>query len=223
MTKMEEMYEGNFLDALDLPEGALVPVEVEAIADPGSEKDAAGKTIKNAIVSFKGKSKRLILNRTNYKNLKAMFGRRPNDWIGKQIKIQRRYLDAAHAFGVQNTMCIRIVPPVGTPILKSAAQYMGSPTPYGQDGKPAQPREQKPAQKPPPKPAPEPDAKPDEPSELDKWLRAVAMLQTLEACSVFQESTLGQCPEAIRPQVEQALVEHMKKVPESQTGESDGK
>jgi hypothetical protein len=129
--KMAERYEGAFLDALDLPECVEVSVTIESIVEPFAEKDAAGKPIKSAILAFKGKHKRLVLNKTNFKNLKAMFGRSPDDWIGKAIKIQRRYLDAAHGFGVNNTLAIRIIPPVGTPILKSAANFMGSSTPCG--------------------------------------------------------------------------------------------
>lgn len=129
----EAQYEGNFLDALDLPPGEDVRVTIESIAEPGTEKDAAKKVIKQGILSFKDKHKRLILNKTNYRNLKAMFGRNTADWIGKQIVIQRRYLEAARAFGIHNTLCIRIVPPVGTPILRSAAMFMGSPTPYQEE------------------------------------------------------------------------------------------
>jgi len=143
--RMAERYEGHFLDALDLPEGTLVPVTIEGMVEPLAERDASGKVIKSAILSFAGKEKRLILNKTNYKNLKAMFGKSPQDWIGKPIHIQRRYLDAAHAFGIDNTMAIRIIPPKGTPILKSAANYMGQALPYGATAKPKPAEEPEPA------------------------------------------------------------------------------
>jgi|GEM_PF-3186664 len=130
MNPIEERYEGNFIDALDLPEGELVAVTVEKVAAPRTERDSAKKVIKNAIISFSGWSKRLVLNKTNYRNLKAMFGTDPDKWIGQRIRIQRRYLDAARGFGIQNTLCVRIVPPIGTPILNSAANYMGQPHPY---------------------------------------------------------------------------------------------
>jgi hypothetical protein len=140
-SKIEDRYEGAFLDALDLPEGTLVPVVIESVADPYSEKDTRGKVIDHAVLTFKGKQKRLILNKTNFKNLKAMFGKSPSAWIGKTINIQRRYLRAAQGFGTENCLAIRIVPPVGTPILKSAANFMGSPHPYGDTPKPQRQRE----------------------------------------------------------------------------------
>jgi len=129
MTRLEERYEGNFLEAIDLPEGAHVPVVIEAIADPDTQKDGAGKTIRKAIVAFKGKGKRLILGKTNYRVLKAMLGADRAKWIGQTVQLQRRYLPADRAFGVPNELCIRVVPPHGTPIPKSARDYMGTTRP----------------------------------------------------------------------------------------------
>ncbi len=150
---MDERYEGNFFDALELPEGELLAVTIEHVADPNTERDSAKKPITNAILSFTGQHKRLIINRTNYKNLKAMFGKDPAGWIGRRINIQRRYLDAARGFGQINTLCVRIVPPIGTPILKSAANFMGQPHPYhGEQAERAKKAESKAAPKPEPKP-----------------------------------------------------------------------
>ena len=195
--KMAERYEGTFLDALDLPEGAEVQVTIEAIVEPGAEKDSAGKLIKSAIISFVGKRKRLILNKTNWKNLKAMFGPKSIDWVGQQIKLQRRYLDAAHGFGINNTLAIRIIPPKGTPILKSAANFMGSPAPYGD------------VPKLPPKVALTPAPEPTAPKfSLADWLNGIRILTSPTACEEYRAKILPDCPEAIRGEVEQALVAH---------------
>lgn len=198
MTKMEERYEGNYLDALDLPEEKLVPVVIESVAEPFSEKDSSGKPIKNAIISFKGKSKRLIINTTNFKNLKAMFGRNPNDWLGKTVSIQRRYLDAQHAFGIQNTLCIRIVPPVGTPILRSAANFMGKATPYGDVPKPQQSKQNKPKTQ-------------DNglPGDVQGWVEGFTCFHTRELCEEWRRDWLPKCPDGIRAAVEQKLNEHI--------------
>lgn len=195
-TPMESRYEGQFLDALDLPQGVEVPVVIESIAEPCSEMDAATKPIKSAILAFKGKTKRLILNKTNFKNLKAMFGRDPKDWIGKTVKIQRRYLDAAHGFGVQNTLCIRIIPPVGTPILKSAANFMGSVNPYGDVPQQQQPTSKK-----------NTTSNGKSPLDLQHWLTGIKTLQSSETCAEFRATVLADCPDAIRVDVERALAE----------------
>lgn len=191
--KLRERYEGQFLDALDLPEGTLVPVEVEAIALPYSEKDARGKVIDLAILSFKGKTKRFILGKTSYKIMKAMFGGDHRQWIGKTIHIQRRYLDAARGFGVNNTLAIRVIPPAGTPILRSAANYMGQPHPYAEKGQPAR------------KPPTKHDA------ELTQWLTAVSALASLAECEEFGP-TLETCPATIRAQVDEAFAKQQEKL-----------
>jgi hypothetical protein len=205
---MEDRYEGHFLDALDLPEGKLVPVVIEHIADPLSEKDSSGKPIKSAILAFKGKSKRLILNTTNFKNLKAMFGRDPQEWIGRTVSIQRRYLDAAHGFGVNNTLAIRIIPPAGTPILKCAANFMGSATPYGDLPRP-------PAK---PKEPPKKESKTSPlPEDLQSWIAGFECCTTPAMCKQFRDEMLPQCSESIRGQVEEALAKHEASITETAT------
>lgn len=205
---LEERYEGNFLDALDLPEGKLVAVVIEAVAEPNTERDSAKKPIKNAILSFKGKSKRLVINKTNYKNLKAMFGRDPEAWLGKTVNIQRRYLDGAHGFGVNNTLCIRIVPPVGTPILKSAANFMGQPHPYGDV-----PQQQvMPAQEKLKQPAPDPPAETPTDKVLREWLTAVEALKSVEGGDEFHTTLLPTVPKEIKQQVVDAWALKMAKL-----------
>jgi hypothetical protein len=125
MTRIDDRYEGDFLKSDDLPEGVAVNVVIESVADPDTEKDAAGKVIKKAIVKFAGKHKRLILGKTSYRVLKTMLGADPEKWIGQPIQIQRRYLPAERAFGVKNEMCIRVVPPEGTPLPKTVRECMG--------------------------------------------------------------------------------------------------
>lgn len=133
--KFAERYEGNFLEAADIPEGAEAKVEIAAVVPPDSEKDKAGKVIKKAIVQFHGRNKRLVLGKTNYRVLKMLFGAQPEQWVGKEVVLQRRYLDAAHGFGVHNEMCLRILPPIGTPIPKNVRDYLGTREPQPERSK----------------------------------------------------------------------------------------
>lgn len=125
MTRIEDKYEGDFLEALDLPEGVLANVVIEAISPPDTEQDKAKKLIKKAIVKFKDRKKRFILNKTAYRTLKMLLGADTESWIGQPIQIQRRYLPAERAFGVKNEMCVRVIPPDGTPIPKSVRDFLG--------------------------------------------------------------------------------------------------
>lgn len=126
MSILEDRYEGTFLEAIDLPEGVVAKVVIEALVPPDKEQDAAGNVIKKAILAFQGRKKRLILNKTNYRMLKVILGADPVKWIGQEVGITRRYLDAKHAFGVENEMCIRVIPSPGTPIPKSVRDFLGS-------------------------------------------------------------------------------------------------
>lgn len=211
--KTEERYQGHYLDALDLPEGALVPVEIEAWTPPDTEKDSSGKLIKLGILTFKGKKKRLILGKTSFRMIKAQHGPTPKDWIGKKIHLQRRYLEASKGFGTPNCLCIRVVPPVGTPVLKSALNFMGSPTPYGPDGKPTAPKQ---AAKATPKqePAHEPPTNGNGhlTATLAEWKQGIQVMTTLASCEEFRATQLPECPEDIRAAVELFIVNREEEI-----------
>ena len=127
---MEDRYEGNFLEGSDLPEGKRLSITIEEVIPPGTEKDSSGKVILKAIIAFKGAKKRMILGKTSYGVLKVLFGKDETQWIGKQIDLMRRYLPSKFAFGVHNEMCVRVVPPDGTPLPGKVIKYLGRPTPY---------------------------------------------------------------------------------------------
>lgn len=132
-----DQYEGNFLRGEDLPEGVVIPVTISGFVPPQAEKDARGKTIDKAILSFAGKDKRLILCKTSFRIVKLLHGSvgdEPYDgWTGKEVNIQRRYLHRLCAFGVHNELCVRIVPPVGTPVPGRLIRFLGRAKPYAED------------------------------------------------------------------------------------------
>lgn len=128
--KMIEQYEGPYLEAKNLPEAALVRVEIESIDDPGTVKDAKGKLIDKAIVHFKGKKKGLILAKVNYDCLCFILGPNPAEWIGKTVTIQRRYLPSKrNPRHIDNYPCIRVIPPKGTPVSGKVLDFIGTKAP----------------------------------------------------------------------------------------------
>ena len=108
---MASQFSGNFLDASDLPKGKTVVVTISDVVAPNVERDATKKMIDKAILSFSGKQKRLILNKTNAKIIKMSHGE-PSNWVGQKITLTVRLL--AEAFGQKNVPVIRVVPPPGT-------------------------------------------------------------------------------------------------------------
>lgn len=127
---MQERYEGRFLEAADFPEGQVRHFIVQAVIPPGTEKDAKGKPIKEAILMFTDEPKGLVVNKTNYRVLRLLFGDSEH-WIGKEVRIMRRYL--REAFGIRNEHCLRIVPPKGTPMPGRVMKFMGAAVPYQED------------------------------------------------------------------------------------------
>lgn len=125
-TRMAEMYEGNYLCGLDLPHP--VEVEIEAVAQPGTEKDAGGKLIKEAILSFKGARKRLVVKTVHWCVIAAMHGKDESKWPGKKITLACRYLK--EFMGEHNVPCVRVIPPAGTAIPRRIVRFMGAPKPF---------------------------------------------------------------------------------------------
>lgn len=78
------LFPGRFIKAADL-RGKDVTLTISAvvvdelIGDKGTEM--------KGIVSFAGKKKQLVLNKTNGLCLKQMFGRETDGWIGKRVTI----------------------------------------------------------------------------------------------------------------------------------------
>jgi hypothetical protein len=80
----DELYPGRFLHAADL-KGKKVTVRIsdvtleELIGDKGAQV--------KGLMSFEGKDKQFALNKTNGILIKAMFGRKLGDWVGKRITL----------------------------------------------------------------------------------------------------------------------------------------
>lgn len=127
--KMSGRFEGRFLDALDIMAAKKdVTVTITDIVAPDTERDAKNKLIDKAILSFKGASKRFILTKINEKILKAIHGKAPSKWIGKEITLTVRYLK--EAFNEENLPAIRIVPPPDMPLTFAMRKHYGKSTPW---------------------------------------------------------------------------------------------
>ena len=120
MNDRRSPYEGNYIEALDISKP--VKLIISEVVNEFQEKSADGRPIDRIILKFQKAQKGLILNKTNYRVMWAMFGKTRTDWIGKEIVLCRRYINA---FGDRNVMCIRIWPPKGTPLPRSVLTKLG--------------------------------------------------------------------------------------------------
>ena len=80
----DELYPGRFIKAGDLKGRdwtlTIASVDLEELQD---QKGKRGK----GVISFSDAKKELVLNRTNGECLKAMFGRKLPEWVGKRVTL----------------------------------------------------------------------------------------------------------------------------------------
>lgn len=80
----DELFPGRFIKAGLFQEPrtlTIAGVDVEALPEQ------SGKERKRGVLSFKGKDMQWVLNSTNGQCLRAMFGRKVQDWIGKRVTL----------------------------------------------------------------------------------------------------------------------------------------
>lgn len=80
----DKLFPGRFIKAADL-NGKEVTLTISAVVTDELIGDK-GTEVKG-LVSFAGKKKQLVLNKTNGLCLKQMFGRESDDWVGKRVTI----------------------------------------------------------------------------------------------------------------------------------------
>lgn len=79
----DQLFPGRFLKSGEF-QGKDVTLTVAGIRLEELPQDQGG-TRTRGIISFKETKRELVLNRTNGESIKAMFGRKTGDWIGKRI------------------------------------------------------------------------------------------------------------------------------------------
>jgi hypothetical protein len=133
--KMGEAFEGDYLKALDLMhlERAETKATISGITLPNTEKSANKKLINKTIISFKDRKKRMILATTNVDILRSLYGSKVSQWIGKEVTIGVRYIDA---FGYTDVPSLRIIPPDSEwhRIGKGLRDRLGTVTPSKESG-----------------------------------------------------------------------------------------
>lgn len=129
MSDKPQAYEGEkLIQGSDLPRGVVFEFEIESVAEPGTLKDARGVSIDKRVLFLRKDDKdQLIINKTSETVITSQHGK-PDKWPGKTIRIERRYLEKA--FGKENVMCVRVLPPKGEGATWNVLKHLGSPKPY---------------------------------------------------------------------------------------------
>lgn len=106
---VDMMFPSRFIKAADL-QGKEVTVEIAGTNLDELDGDGGKKT--KGIVSFVGKKKKWVLNRTNAMCLKAMFGRETDAWKGHKVTL--------YPTTFNDEPCVRVK---GSPELKAPLEF----------------------------------------------------------------------------------------------------
>jgi hypothetical protein len=116
MTHFQQMYDRDYLGSFDLPEDKDISVTIEGVKG-GELVGTGGRKSKKPIISFVGKEKKFVCNKTNAKTIAALYGNHVEKWVGKKIAL---YVSTTRDPSTGGDIpCIRVRPQ--TPIGKSAA------------------------------------------------------------------------------------------------------
>lgn len=103
--KVSELFSG-FLEAEDLPDGKPIVVTIEGVRMPSKDdKGKDGRQMDKPIVKLAKVKKEWVLNKTNARAIRRLYGNETENWHGKEVTI---YRTTCAAFGDPNTPCIRV-------------------------------------------------------------------------------------------------------------------
>jgi len=184
--------ENRWLGAEDIYGYGDVKVTIAGVVRYLNVKFESGRVKKEVFaLRFEGKKKQLVLSPTKRRPIITAFGTDTRDWIGKVITL---YVDTD-------------VPKPGCPSDRTWGIRVRKVDKSQQPASKPPPPQQ---EAPPPQQQPEPTEPPPKtstmPADPAQWLGAITALESIEACVEFRE-LLGDCPGAIRPQIETALAD----------------
>ena len=96
----------KYIKAADLQGREIQVIIDRVVMEP---MDKRGQQVMTPIIYFQGKQKGLVLNKTNAKNVAAIYGTNTDGWIGKSITLMSAWVD----YQGQTVEAIRIRPAPG--------------------------------------------------------------------------------------------------------------
>lgn len=103
----DQLFPGRFLKAgiLNDQPATLTISAVDAESMPSTDDKGKSKEKVRGIVTFRETDMQLALNVTNAQLIKGMFGRKPQEWVGKRVTVA----PATDKFGRETVACIRVI------------------------------------------------------------------------------------------------------------------
>lgn len=96
--KLNEAFPSRYVSAPDVESDTVVKIEGVRLVD--IEDDGVLKPV----MSFTGRKKALVVNKTNFRTIAALFGDETDGWTGKQIELFK----STTQFGADVVDCVRV-------------------------------------------------------------------------------------------------------------------
>jgi hypothetical protein len=125
MPDYRTFYDQEHLGAWDLSGNATVTISAVKAGEVGGHQGK--KKDRKPILTFEGKSKTFVCNKTNAKTIAAMYGNDTSKWVGKRITLY----PTTTPFGGEMKDCIRVRPIIP----KNGAREPGFASPEEADAK----------------------------------------------------------------------------------------
>lgn len=97
------MHPSEFLNAVEL-QGRDATVTIEAVKMNDLPREGSSKKDVLPVLTFVGKKKKLVLNKTNASVLVGLYGPHAKEWIGKAVTLY----PTTTRFGADTVNCIRV-------------------------------------------------------------------------------------------------------------------
>lgn len=101
--KIGTAFPSKYLRAADIPDGQFVPVVIESITQENVAGSDDADDVK-PVIHFVGKTKGMVLNKTNATTIANSYGDETDDWAGKGILLYA----TETLFQGQSTPCLRV-------------------------------------------------------------------------------------------------------------------
>src|SRR5687768_16485282 len=101
--RIGQAYPSKYLKASDIPDGQFVPVTIDRVeCEDVSGGDGEGET--KPVIYFAGKTKGMVLNKTNANVIAGVYGDETDDWTGKKILLYQTEVE----FGGKMVPALRV-------------------------------------------------------------------------------------------------------------------
>ena len=105
MAHWKKFFDKEYVGSWDLEDGDRT-VTISKVEAGELHNQSTNTKEKKPVLSFEGRSKKLVMNNTNCKTVARLYGNDTDDWVGKDITLFRSQCEV----GGETDDCVRVRP-----------------------------------------------------------------------------------------------------------------